>query len=146
PLCRTTILANRSDCRPLGLPHYSFPGPRGGERRAKPVPALFLSVTFLAKSALSTRSFQIPGRLGCRKRRAVWVRCLGGQKTPPFAGAKRRGRNREEAESYLIEESNRPSSPCQELFWKSYKLTRPPSGQMFRTAGRLLRGVRQRIE
>src|SRR6266851_3528904 len=39
-----------------------------------------------------------------------------GQKTPPFADAKRRGRNREEANTR--KEVNPPDLPCQSNFWK----------------------------
>ena len=46
-------------------------------------------------------------------------RSSSGQKTPPFAGAKRRGRNREEAKAYLNEEINLPWLPCQYGFCKS---------------------------
>jgi hypothetical protein len=52
-----------------------------------------------------------------------------GEKTPPFAGAKRRGRNREEANTRA--EVNPPSLSCQSMFSEKWVRAIPEIEQTF---------------
>src|SRR5205814_8283379 len=91
-----SILRTQSRVAPLGKRATKW---QGMERSVPQQPGKTRAPKSGAKSAVA------PEQTACVR---------GGQKTPPFAGAKRRGRNREEANTR--KEVNRPEESWQPFF------------------------------